>query len=738
MANEKELLEVMLFKGSQVTLNEAVLLIQCFSLRYSLSSSAVNDMLKLFSMLLPIDCKLPKTHYLFKKCIGNSSCSVAYSYCCKFCLALIGQVQLACACGAHVDEKDEQVKGNFFLSLDLANQIKSSLELVEVGSAFVPFNCRHQESSMISDITGSRIYKAEPRLSVDNNISLTWNADGVPAFKSSVKSVWPIRCFINELPYEVSRQNILIAALWFGKGKPDMKAFMTLFQRDIETINGRGVSWKHSLTGQLICSRVFPICCSSDAVARCTLQGIHQFNGSFGCSWCIDKGEVTRKGRGYARVYSSRRSRLRTHEHMVLWGRQLTSSGAEHVRGVKSVSPLLLLHNWGFNIVDGFSVEYMHCVLLGVVRQFINIWVSSSTNAEQYHLNSDNIAKADANLLAIKPCRDISRLPSSLTVAHRWKANECRAWLLHYSVMVLQELLSEQYVHHRALLVKAVYMLLQREVTADDVTESRALLTKFVSDICILYGKQHLSYNVHQLKHLSDSVLTSGPLWRTSAFPFESHNQQLLKLFHGYNHIPMQIAHCFVTLHTLPQLLKSPEISFDTRRQCQTWLDGYPLVKRALKLEPDVTLIGQSVERKLSYAELRALAPKCVTSLPGACKFYDRAVVYGKPYTSLQYRLSRENAKRVNYIVLLKTGSIAIIHKFIHDISNNILHVYCEILNPNPLHNNSQLLNHYRTVSRSYRYAAIVPEQLVSKCVLLRLRPEYMLVSLQPNVVECD
>lgn len=39
-----------------------------------------------------------------------------------------------------------------------------------------------------------------------------------------------------------------------------------------------------------------------------------------------------------------------------------------------------------------------------------------------------------------------------------------------------------------------------------------------------MYGKVNVSYNVHQLLHLTDSVEARGPLWATSCFPFEGRN----------------------------------------------------------------------------------------------------------------------------------------------------------------------------------------------------------------------
>ena len=38
-------------------------------------------------------------------------------------------------------------------------------------------------------------------LSILNNISLLWNTDGIPVFKSTKSSLWPMLYTINELPF---------------------------------------------------------------------------------------------------------------------------------------------------------------------------------------------------------------------------------------------------------------------------------------------------------------------------------------------------------------------------------------------------------------------------------------------------------------------------------------------------------------------------------------------------------
>lgn len=61
-----------------------------------------------------------------------------------------------------------------------------------------------------------------------NNISFTWYTDGVPVFKSSKFSFWPVYLVINELPYKerFRKENLIIVKLWFGDKKPNANLFL--------------------------------------------------------------------------------------------------------------------------------------------------------------------------------------------------------------------------------------------------------------------------------------------------------------------------------------------------------------------------------------------------------------------------------------------------------------------------------------------------------------------------------
>ncbi|XP_075531803.1 uncharacterized protein LOC142564620 [Dermacentor variabilis] len=151
-----------------------------------------------------------------------------------------------------------------------------------------------------------------------------------------------------------------------------------------------------------------------------------------------------------------------------------------NARGVKGPSPLINL--LGFDIVWGFSPDYMHCVLLGVTRQFMELWLSGVW-APHYIGSPQCVRTIDQRLCAIKPPLCITRLPRSVQLRKFWKASEWQQWLLYLSFVCVDGMLPGKYMRHFSLLVKAVYLLLADTVSAEDIRQSTECLVQFVVNV---------------------------------------------------------------------------------------------------------------------------------------------------------------------------------------------------------------------------------------------------------------
>lgn len=122
-----------------------------------------------------------------------------------------------------------------------------------------------------------------------------------------------------------------------------------------------------------------------DSPARCLFQNMVQFNGFCGCPYCYAPGKsVQTSERGHTLTYPfnyenpNGHHELRTHLSNTRDGEeaeQKKANGVGNIRGVKGLGFFNYLPN--FDIVRGVSVDYMHCVLLGVMKMRMTLWLTT-------------------------------------------------------------------------------------------------------------------------------------------------------------------------------------------------------------------------------------------------------------------------------------------------------------------------------------------------------------------------
>ncbi|ODM86726.1 hypothetical protein Ocin01_19956, partial [Orchesella cincta] len=274
-----------------------------------------------------------------------------------------------------------------------------------------------------------------------------------------------------------------------------------------------GFRWKLEC-GMSVVSKVYFTNCTADSPARCLLQGNKQFNLKYGCNWCENPGERVEKGKSHCRVYCT------DFEHVLRSGEEYRIKASESVfeNGIKAASPFLKLNT--FNIVDGFTVDIMHCVYLGIVRTLTNLWLEASHS--DYYIGKA-VSEIDNVLLNCKTPSEICRNFRSIKTNKYWKATEWRSWLF-VAPIVLKGILPKQFVKHFQKLASLIYDVTCSAISDSSLVEAESMVLKFSGSLERLYGKSNLTFNVHQLNHLVQSVKNWGPAWGTSAFPFESFN----------------------------------------------------------------------------------------------------------------------------------------------------------------------------------------------------------------------
>ena len=155
-------------------------------------------------------------------------------------------------------------------------------------------------------------------------------------------------------------------------------------------------------------------------------------------------------------------------------------------------------------LIAGVAVDFMHCVCLGVTRQFVNLWMDSRQHENRFYIGRSE-QEINARLHLIEVPREMSRATRSIGDRNHWKASEWRAFIF-YSLVILRGILPLTYLKHFFLFVYGVYSLLGDSITEDAINSVEASLTKFVIEVEELYGLTYCTFNVRQLIHLAQSV----------------------------------------------------------------------------------------------------------------------------------------------------------------------------------------------------------------------------------------
>ena len=157
------------------------------------------------------------------------------------------------------------------------------------------FHRKKANEDNIEDIYDGKVYKEHfdcgKILSHAENISLLYNIYGVPVFKSSNYSIWPLYFVINELPYKLRtrKQNCLLGGLWFVSKKPNMHLFLQPLRKILLNLETSGLRVLAKVKGsyKTIVSNVIVIAGTCVMPAKCLILNFRQFNGFYGCPKCL-------------------------------------------------------------------------------------------------------------------------------------------------------------------------------------------------------------------------------------------------------------------------------------------------------------------------------------------------------------------------------------------------------------------------------------------------------------------
>lgn len=231
----------------------------------------------------------------------------------------------------------------------------------------------------------------------------------------------------------------------------------------------------------------------ADAPARCAMLDFVQFNGRYGCPCCYEPGEtlfMSESSRSHIYPYNldeeycdSGHTKIRTHEETKQYAHTVEKKYLESRRrepvpemGVKGLSALSFMPK--FDIIRGTGIDYMHCVLLGIVKMMIGLWIDLDHKNKAWSVRS-SIDKLNERIQQLSSPSLISRLPRKIDEYHDWKASEYRTFLLFFSLPLLSDILPSNYYTHYSNIVFGTFLLLKSSISATDLSLSKHCFKKF-------------------------------------------------------------------------------------------------------------------------------------------------------------------------------------------------------------------------------------------------------------------
>lgn len=450
---------------------------------------------------------------------------------------------------------------NFFIYIPVQQQLEASIE--QNWESIFDFKQTEREEQCIADIHDGLICrKINDTFPNTFNLSLVLNIDGAQVFKSSKKSLWPVQLYQNALNPRVRyiASNVIVAALYFGRNKPDPGKLLLPLIMELEAIQqAGGFQAKNPKSASEFVFMPFILHGTFDLPARAMCQGLKQYNGKNACGFCKHPGvlietEIKNKSKPeikknsvYRYIRREVEEERRTHEDTLNALAKLNGGKIDVVDGFHKLSPLLGLTN--FDMINGFCIDYLHCVLLGVMPRLVGYWLDSVNSRQPYYIKKKEIL--NRRILGIKPPSAINRKPRPIYDKEHYKGNEWRSLLLYYLRYSLPGILKPTYIQHFELLSAAIYKLSMKNIPLHEIDEAGNMLTKFANDFQSLYGKAKVTMNLHMLRHLSDAVRNCGPLWAQSMFAFEQSNGNLVKSVTSTTRVLNHITEHYILRHSL-------------------------------------------------------------------------------------------------------------------------------------------------------------------------------------------
>lgn len=658
------------------------------NLKFNASYKSMENMAKVLNSTPNTSVKVPSTTYMIKKCLPakiNYNSHIKCQKCNNF-TASEKKESVCTQCNIPI----KTAECDYFVTIPLEQQLKLTVD--KHFDDILAYGEKVIKTNDITDLQNGNVCRNVRKKCSSIILPLIINTDGVKVFKSSTDSLWMIQICQSFLPPAIrfSHTNILIVAAHFGKTKPKMHDFFLPLLTELCAINQNG-GMRIVKNGKVHTFLPVIIGCCCDLPAKDDLQGIVGFSGYNGCGFCLHPG-IPIKGEKIKKVrYTKGQNNyaLRTHSNFVEAYTRLKST---QISGIKKVSCMIAAPM--FDLVNGFAIDVMHCVHLGIMKLLLKLWLETKNKSQPYYMSKAHQVLLSNKIVCLKPISETVRRPRSIFKRGDFKANEFRSLLLYYLPIALDGFLENRFIKHFCLLSTATYILSKERVTFDDINQARKQLNEFADSFENLYGKSNVTMNIHLIRHLPNAVENLGPLWCQSAYAFEAKNGIVIKANNSNNqHMVQQLAWKYTMNETMKYQVEV--------EKCEEF---------QLKAKTNV---------RIGIYEKDLFVKAGVNVNTGSLTIYKNVMMKGIKFSS---QIAKE-ISTIDYFVQLKDGQIACIQFFA--VLNSTLYLLVSLYEPHTDKN----VDHIFKINPLYLKRVIKMSDVCKKLLYLKFgRNEYITV----------
>ena len=253
-----------------------------FCIANKLSFTAIGELLKLLAILFPSESLLPRSFYKFKKFFQKFNPIHSHNQICTKCQKSTDDT---CSCEDRTTENKAHI---------VHLEVKKPLEKIISGKLIyivysihvhVHVQCMHYHvisvylctdnweslqipsqsstsSETLQDVwDGSALRPLCSRgrfFSSADNLALSLSTDGVPVYKSSPVSIWPVYLIILNLPAHIrmNSENVILCGLWLGPTKPIINLLLNPVAKLLNKRSTLGMRVKTSLANLTVRARL--------------------------------------------------------------------------------------------------------------------------------------------------------------------------------------------------------------------------------------------------------------------------------------------------------------------------------------------------------------------------------------------------------------------------------------------------------------------------------------------------